>query len=531
MANSRVVDILMEQGRQAAAARMAQGQIWGNAVQQLSQIPGQMVQQAAQAKQQGIENKDREARLGLDTEHLKMLQGDRTTQAAERAKQAAGDVATTKAIAAHTTVDPTTGIHTTDHNGVVQDLLDQNFQGHAEHYMAFAPKQQEMNNQIQHDSLALEASKNAYRLNVIGDIPDAPADQRADLYTKRIATLPELAKQDDKLGKLPPVYPGDQALSGMVESWRTDADRTARQKTAATEKLAAAKEAESERKAATTEAETSQYHREESAARGATAAYQRGELANAAAGRAETARHNRAEEHLGQERVDVGPTGTAAMGDVKEAVTAMKEGKAPPMLPGRATKEYLATIAEARRQGFDIASAATDWTATQKHIATMNGAQQLRLSQAINTLPDMLDKVDTLASKWKGGRFPILNSANLKAAKAGVYGQDVASVANQLDAQIADVTADLGNVYMGGNSPTDHALGLAGKSLSGEWSEKVLHDMTNLARDNVKVRKNSIANTGVAGASATNPYGNQPPAPAAAPNRIYYDAQGNPIQK
>ncbi len=208
----------------------------------------------------------------------------------------------------------------------------------------------------------------------------------------------------------------------------------------------------------------------------------------------------------------------AAATDVKETVAGMKDGTLPPMMPGRATKEYLATMAEAHRQGYDLQGAVTDWNATQKHIATMNGAQQLRLNQSINALPDMLDKVDALAAQWHGGRFPALNSANLALAKGGAYGSDVASIATQLDAQIADVTADLGNVYMGGNSPTDHALGLAGKSLSGTWDEKVLHDMTKLARGNVQIRGNSIKNTGVAGVGADNPYAPKvapPPAPAA----------------
>lgn len=192
--------------------------------------------------------------------------------------------------------------------------------------------------------------------------------------------------------------------------------------------------------------------------------------------------------------------------DVSLAVKAMKDGDAPPLLPGRASKEYLATIAESKRQGFDLASAVTDWNATQKHIASMNGNQQLRLNQSINALPDMLDSVDALASQWKGGEFPLLNRANLALAKGGAYGPKVASVANKLEAQIADVTADLGNVYMGGNSPTDHALQLAGKNLNSNWDEKVLHDMVTLARQNVTIRRNSIKNTGVAGASDGNPY-------------------------
>jgi len=192
--------------------------------------------------------------------------------------------------------------------------------------------------------------------------------------------------------------------------------------------------------------------------------------------------------------------------DVSETVKGMKDGTLPPILPGRATKEYTALMAEAHRQGYDLAGAATDWAATQRHIATLNGSQQLRLNQAINSLPEMLDNVDALASKWQGGKFPVLNRANLALAKGGAYGKEAASIANQLDAQIADVTADLGNVYMGGNSPTDQALQLAGKSLKGEWDEKVLHDMVNLARKNVGIRKNSINSTGVSGASANNPY-------------------------
>lgn len=209
-------------------------------------------------------------------------------------------------------------------------------------------------------------------------------------------------------------------------------------------------------------------------------------------------------------------TQNADQTNVAETVKGMKDGSLPPILPGRATKEYLMLTAEAHRQGYDLARAATDWQATQKHIATMNGAQQLRLNQSINQLPELLDSVDALAAKWKGGRFPLLNSANLALAKGGAFGKDAASIANQLSAQIADVTADLGNVYMGGNSPTDEALGLAKKALSEKWDQKVLADMTALARKNVQTRKNSINNTGVAGASADNPYAPKPTAPAKA---------------
>lgn len=209
-----------------------------------------------------------------------------------------------------------------------------------------------------------------------------------------------------------------------------------------------------------------------------------------------------------------GMGGMYAATDPKVIAEGIRNGTMPPRIAdyGRAVQGAVAT--ELGKSGYNLASALTDWNATQKHILTMNGAQQLRLTQAINSLPDMLDSVDRLASQWKGGSFPILNKANLALAKGGAYGKDVASIANQLDSQIADVTADLGVVYMGGNSPTDHGLGLAGKSLKGEWDEKVLHDMVKLAKANVTIRRNSVLNTGVAGASAGNQYA--APAPAAA---------------
>ncbi len=51
---------------------------------------------------------------------------------------------------------------------------------------------------------------------------------------------------------------------------------------------------------------------------------------------------------------------SAATDDVSQAVTAMKEGTVPPQLPGRASKDYTKILAEAKRQGYDLATAATD---------------------------------------------------------------------------------------------------------------------------------------------------------------------------
>ncbi len=154
------------------------------------------------------------------------------------------------------------------------------------------------------------------------------------------------------------------------------------------------------------------------------------------------------------------------------------------------------------KAGFNLNDANLDWKATQRHLTTLNGAQQTRLRQAIGTAAESLDVIQGLSDQWKGGRFPILNKANLALAKNGAYGKDAASIATQLEGQITDVTSELANAYMGGNSPTDHALQLAAKNLSADWDQKVLTDMIKLAKTNLAIRRNSIEQAGPITASS-----------------------------
>jgi hypothetical protein len=158
------------------------------------------------------------------------------------------------------------------------------------------------------------------------------------------------------------------------------------------------------------------------------------------------------------------------------------------------------------RKGFNLAEAETDWRATQKHVSTLNGSQQVRMHQAIDNASHSLDVIEDLAKQWQGGGFPLLNKGRLAAARQGALGSQAQQIATQLEAQIADVTSELGNVYMGGNSPTDHSLSLAAKNLKADWSLPQLTAAINLSRKNLQIRSNSMRNAGVAGVSAGNPY-------------------------
>lgn len=192
------------------------------------------------------------------------------------------------------------------------------------------------------------------------------------------------------------------------------------------------------------------------------------------------------------------------------------EGRQPPDLKGLYGKGA-SVRAELGRLGYDLVGAQRDWQAVQKHISTLNGPQQERLRQAVTFTYDSLDVIEGLFDEWKklgkATGIPMLNKVNLKLAKnlPGRAGE----VAVALEAQINDLTSELGTVYKGGNSSTDESLRLAGENLKANWnSEQFKRQLENI-RKNLQIRKNSILNSAPMGVSENSPYVPKPAAGAA----------------
>ena len=183
---------------------------------------------------------------------------------------------------------------------------------------------------------------------------------------------------------------------------------------------------------------------------------------------------------------------TQARNDVKTAVSGMKAGHLPPILPGRASKDYTALLAESERQGFDLVKANEDWVATQSYLKTLNGAQQTRLRQAVVQVKESVPLVRSLIKEWDSSGLPGLSAANLAAAASGAYGQKQQSLARRLKAQIADMTSELGTVYKGGNSSTDESLKLAAENLSADWGKQTGLDALDQIEQNIRFRQNSM---------------------------------------
>lgn len=200
------------------------------------------------------------------------------------------------------------------------------------------------------------------------------------------------------------------------------------------------------------------------------------------------------------------------MDDIAEQIAeSISTGMQPPTLTG--LYRYAGPVRAAlAKRGYDLTRAAMDYRATDRWLASANSTQQLRMRQAAQTAFESLDVVDDLSRQLQGivprGRVKVINRAALKLAENGVFGGEAQRVATALEAQITDIVSELANVYMGGNSPTDHALALARKNLSADWSLDQLQRLTDLARTNLRIRINSIGTSGVV--SPSNPATTEP---------------------
>jgi len=158
------------------------------------------------------------------------------------------------------------------------------------------------------------------------------------------------------------------------------------------------------------------------------------------------------------------------------------------------------------KRGVNVTRKVNEWKSVQRFYLSKQGTQQLRIRQSADVILQSMDEVDRLSQAWKAGGFKTLNRAELYLAQQGAYGEEAASLATQLEAQIAESVEAMANVYMGGNTPTDKAMKLAEQQLRGNWSAKVLADATALVRKNTNFRLNAINDIGPSGINPQSPY-------------------------
>jgi hypothetical protein len=203
-----------------------------------------------------------------------------------------------------------------------------------------------------------------------------------------------------------------------------------------------------------------------------------------------------------------------------EAAKAIYEGRQPPDLKNQ---RYAAGVKqELERNGFNLSDAQLQWGAAQKNLASLNSPQQTRLRQAIGAAPHMLDNIEGLYNEWEklGGatQYKVINRASLAAAKN--VGGRMGEVAQALEANIADLVSDLGTIYQGGNTPTEHAMHLALQNLDANWNPGQFRELLKQARKNIGYRSSAMNAAGPVGTGGENRYAPRQggEAPSAKPN-------------
>lgn len=209
--------------------------------------------------------------------------------------------------------------------------------------------------------------------------------------------------------------------------------------------------------------------------------------------------------------------------DPSAIADAIISGDQPPTLSGLYGRSG-AVRTELAKKKYPLAEATMDWEAMKRHVASLNGPQQLRLRQATEFVRETVPLVRELSSNVSAavprGQFPIFNAAALAASRQGTFGKDAQNAATKLTAQIADMQSELAIMYSGGNSSTDAKLQQAHQMLSGNWSENQLNAALDLIETNSQLRLNSIKNTGVQSLTGENRYtpaGAPTPQPASTP--------------
>jgi hypothetical protein len=165
---------------------------------------------------------------------------------------------------------------------------------------------------------------------------------------------------------------------------------------------------------------------------------------------------------------------------------------------------YTEVVGKLAADGFNLAKAQTEWLATKRNIATIDGVQFKRLESAEKMVTSMTDRVDRLAKEWDSYGIGPLSRARLTAAQQGALGQKAQSLAARYDQLIKENIGELAIVIKGGGTPTNEDRQFAEKTLESWWAAGTVLDVTEQMRATVNSR---IAITGELGGMT--PGGNQ----------------------
>jgi len=168
---------------------------------------------------------------------------------------------------------------------------------------------------------------------------------------------------------------------------------------------------------------------------------------------------------------------------------------------------------EAVKQGINLNELATERLAVKKFVTNKNSTQQIRLREAIDSVQNSVVELRDLNADFKRSGFNPANKAELMAVVNGVASPELKDAATKYLTQVNLIADELGQVFMGGNSPTDRALKIAQDTLKTEYGFDQMNSVLNQIDKNLSFRLNSLNSSrpyGIGGEITSSPYFNKP---------------------
>ena len=155
--------------------------------------------------------------------------------------------------------------------------------------------------------------------------------------------------------------------------------------------------------------------------------------------------------------------------------------------------------AELSRRGVDVRKLQLQATAETKLAQTLQGPQQVRLRQSIDSVLQGLNELESINQEFDRFGIRIFNKAKITALVNGAGSKEQQDVAQRFVTQMIGLQDEFGNVIMSGNSPTDQALKLAGNIFKSDYNNTSVKASISQARRLLTMRRTAIENVGVSG--------------------------------
>lgn len=155
--------------------------------------------------------------------------------------------------------------------------------------------------------------------------------------------------------------------------------------------------------------------------------------------------------------------------------------------------------AELEKRGVNVNKMQLDTIAEKKLAQTLNGPQQTRLRQSIQSVTDGLDVLDNLNQEFKRSGIKAFNKGEIEALANGSGTKEQQELAQRFVTQITGLQDEFGNVIMSGNAPTDKALELAGRIFKSDYNDTSLSASIKQAKQLLSIRRAAIENVGAVG--------------------------------